>query len=108
MAINNVEITVTGSQEKQGSNIYIHKEYWHLFPDSYTKIELRADDNIIQRIFNPNYHEFALGEWIKAYQVEEGDTITITPEAKNKYRVEFLKKQLSTHLYVNLGEAKGS
>ena len=91
--MNNVEIAVPGSHEKQGSNIYIHKEYWHLFPDSQTKIELRADDNVIRRIFNPKYHEFALGEWLSAYQVEKGDTIRITPiEAKEKYRVKFLKK----------------
>ena len=91
--MNSVEIAVTRSHIKDNSNVHIPKERWDLFPDFYTKIELRTDENIIQRIFNPKYHEFALGEWFKAYQVKEGDIVRITPiEGKEKYRVEFLKK----------------
>lgn len=69
--MNSVEITVAQCDIKHNSNIRIQKVRWRLFPESYTKIELMTNGNGILRIFNSEYHEFALGEWLKAYQVKK-------------------------------------
>jgi phosphopantothenoylcysteine decarboxylase/phosphopantothenate--cysteine ligase len=92
-ATNFAEITVTRSVIEHNSNVLIYKKYWHIFPDSSRKIALTTDEETIKRKFNHEYHEIALGEWVRKYGVKEGDIIRITPIlAKEKYRVNFIKK----------------
>jgi hypothetical protein len=82
------------SKDIEYGGIYFRQEYWDLFPNMHTKIEMQdTRGDIIQRNYDPKYHGRTLRKWFTEYQVKAGDKVRITSiEAKAKYLVEFLKE----------------
>jgi hypothetical protein len=86
-----IDIVLTKSHITQNSNIHILQRDWGQFPNSKRQIEISFNGVIYRRLFNPTYHEFALGELIKSNNLTSGVTLRfIVVKPKVRYNLQLI------------------